>query len=86
MKEKLHLNRRFAKGFKIVATKPEYAEAYSKLVEFSEFVRLNGIKITKENYFSNIVVDFFKFIVYFEKCIMRSVIVRFFVMHRLFLV
>jgi len=34
MEEKLKLNRRFAKGFKVVATLPEYKESYDKLVKF----------------------------------------------------
>ncbi len=60
-----------------MASKPEYKEAYEKFIEFSEMVRLNGIRIGKENYFSNVVVDFAKFVIYLEKCVLRSVVVRF---------
>ena len=60
-----------------MASKPEYKESYEKFIEFSEMVRLNGIKITKENYFSNVVVDFLKFVIYLEKCVLRSVVVCF---------
>jgi hypothetical protein len=48
-----------------VAEKPEYKEPYQKLVDFSEFVRLNGIKITREKYFSNIFIDLLRFVIYF---------------------
>jgi hypothetical protein len=75
MKEKLHLNRRFAKGFKVVAEKPEYKESYGRLVDFSDFVRLNGIKLSRDYYFQNVFVDLIKFVIYLEKCIIRSVIV-----------
>lgn len=67
-----------------MASKPQYKEAYEKFIEFSEMVRLNGIKITKENYFSNVVVDFLKFVIYLEKCLLKSVVVSFNLLSRHF--
>ena len=38
-------------------------------------VRLNGIKLGKERYFSSVVGDLIRFLLYFEKCLVRSIIV-----------
>ena len=56
---------------------PKYAEMYKKLIQFSRFVELTGIPVRKEDYFGSRVIDFFKFIIYFEKCLLRSLIVFF---------
>jgi hypothetical protein len=77
IKEKLELNRRFAKGYKMVAENPKYKEMHQKLLRFSEFVGLTGIPIDKHDYFGSRLVDFFKLIFYLQKCLLRSVIVTF---------
>ena len=64
-RQKLELNRRFAKGYRLIRGNPKYAEMYKKLIQFSRFVELTGIPVRKEDYFGSRVIDFFKFIIYF---------------------
>jgi hypothetical protein len=75
IKEKLELNRRFAKGYTLMTQNPEYREVHQRLLKFSEFVAMTGLPIRREDFFGNRVIDFFKFLFYLEKCIVRSAIV-----------
>ena len=54
---------------------PKYEEVYKKLLQFSRFVELTGMPVRREDYFGSKTIDFFKFIIYLEKCILRSIIV-----------
>jgi hypothetical protein len=47
IREKLELNRRFAKGYMMIRQDPKYAEDYNKLLRFARFVQLTGIPVTK---------------------------------------
>ena len=59
----------------MVRGNPKYAEMHQKLIQFSRFVELTGIPVRKEDYFGSRFVDFIKFVIYLEKCILRSIIV-----------
>lgn len=75
IREKLELNRRFAKGYMMIKQDPKYAEDYANLLKFARFVQLSGVPVGKEDYFGSRFVDFLKFIFYLEKCLLRSIIV-----------
>ena len=54
---------------------PKYQEIYDKLLKFARFVQLTGVPVKKEDYFGSRFIDFIKFVIYLEKCILRSIIV-----------
>lgn len=54
---------------------PKYQEIYNKLLKFARFVQLTGVPVKKEDYFGSRFIDFIKFVIYLEKCILRSIIV-----------
>lgn len=55
---------------------PKYQEIYNKLLKFAKFVQITGVPVRKEDYFGSRFIDFFKFIMYLEKCLLRSIVVR----------
>lgn len=55
----------------------QYEEFRQRLLKFSEFVAFTGLPIRKEDFFGSRLVDFIKFLFYFEKCIVRSIVVTF---------
>ncbi len=77
IREQLELNRRFAKGYMMIRQDPNYQEIYKKLLQFAKFVQLTGVPVRKEDYYGSRFIDFFKFVIYLEKCILRSIIVHF---------
>ncbi len=44
-------------------------------MKFSKEVQMSGFALRKEDYFGSKFVDFLKFIIYLEKCLLRFVIV-----------
>ena len=75
IKDKLELNRRFAKGFDKLREEPQFENTYEKLRKFNEFVKANGLSIKKKRK-NNLIIDVIKFLLYFLKLLFRMIIVN----------
>lgn len=65
IREKLELNRRFAKGYTYIMQNKQHEEFRQRLLKFSEFVAFTGLPVRREDFFGSRLVDCVKFLFYF---------------------
>jgi hypothetical protein len=75
VKEKLELNRRFAKGLMMLRTSPHHKEIHDKVCEFVRFIKEKGISVRSKDSSSNKVELWLNWLVCGVKCAFWGLIV-----------